>query len=406
MIRFLRRFPLQSKRMLFIGALLALVLTACGPARTQTWPGLATNGELVFLAENTHVYAVPANSTTGQETWRFPPEGYTGNAGIFVADPGVGDDILVVGSEGPAGQYSGVLYGLDPETGVDPATGKARWCLAFDQKGADREGCTLAQGGTQAGFLGFSRAVDNRIISGVTVTNGVAYVGLASGAVFAVDAATGRDLWRFQAERDVWATPQVAGDLVIVASLDHHVYGLDAATGAERWSQDMGAALAGSPTLSEDGETVYVGTFGSQLWALNAADGETKWFKSTTNWVWSAPALAEGVLYFTDVSGMVYAVDAETGDNVWTPFAPGGQMRGRPALAGDLVYVGDRQGNLYAIDRATGAVRHTSKVDGQVLASPEVAADRLLVAPFGGDNLLVGLTLDFTVTPLAFAPSR
>jgi outer membrane protein assembly factor BamB len=385
--------------------LLALTLAACGPARTQTWPGLATNGELVFLAEGDHVYAVRADSS-GQETWRFPPEGYPGNAGIFIADPGVGPDVVVVGSEGPAGQYSGVLYGLDPETGADAATGRARWCLAFDQKGADREGCRMAQGGTQSGFLGLSRAVDNRVIGGVTVTGGVAYVGLASGAVYAVDAATGQDLWRFQAARDVWSAPQVAEGVVYVASLDHRMYALNAETGAELWSQDLGAALAGTPTLSADGETLFAGTFGSQLVALNTADGSEKWTKATTNWVWSAPALDAGVLYFTDVSGMVYAVEEATGTNVWTPFAPGGQMRGRPALTAELFYVGDRQGNLYAIDRATGAVRHNTNMKGQVLASPLVAGDRLMVAPFGGDNLLVGLTLDFTVTPLAFAPSR
>lgn len=396
---------MRSKILIIIGALLALTLAACGPARTQTWPGLATNGELAFLAEGPSVYAI--NVQSGQQVWKFPPDGYAGNAGVFVSDAGVGDDIIVVGSEGPAGSYSGGLYGLDPDTGADPATGRAYWCLAFDQKGVDREGCPLAEDGAQAGFLGLSPAVDNRIVGGVTLTQGVVYVGLASGAVYAVDASTGRDLWRFDADRDVWAAPLVTDDTVFVASLDHNLYALDAETGEVRWPKDLGAALAGTPSISSDGETIYVGTFGSQLLALDTATGEERWNKATTNWVWSGPALDNGVLYFTDVSGMVYAVEAETGQNVWTPFMPGGPMRGRPALTAELFYVGDRDGNFFALDRATGAVRYTQTLKGQILAAPLVAGDLILVAPFGGDNLVVAYTpaLDATVR-WAFAPSR
>lgn len=396
---------MRSKLLLLIGAALALLLAACGPVQTQTWPGLATNGDLAFLAQGQSVYAI--NVQSGQQVWSFPPEGYAGNAGVFVSDAGVSEDIIVVGSEGPAGSYSGVLYGLDPATGADRATGRAKWCLAFDQKGVDREGCPLAEGGAQPGFLGLSPAVDNRIVGGVTVSEGVVYVGLASGAVYAVDALTGQDLWRFDADRDVWAAPLVADDTVFVAALDHTLYALDAASGEPRWSKDLGAALAGTPSISSNGETIFVGTFGSQLLALDTANGNERWSKATTNWVWSGPALDNGVIYFADVAGTVYAVEAATGEDVWAPVKPGGPMRARPVLAGDLLYVGDREGNIFALDRATGAVRHTQTLKGQVLAAPLATGDLILVAPFGGDNLVVAYTpaLDATVR-WAFAPSR
>jgi outer membrane protein assembly factor BamB len=366
---------------------------------------LATNGELAFLAEGQSVYAI--NVQSGQQVWKFPPDGYAGNAGVFVSDAGVGEDIVVVGSEGPPGSYSGVLYGLDPATGADTATGRARWCLAFDKKGVDREGCPLAQGGAQPGILGLPQAVDNRIIGGVTVADGVVYVGLASGAVYAVDATTGQDLWRFEADRDVWAAPLVTDGTVFVAALDHSLYALDVATGEPRWSKALGAALAGTPSVSSDGQTIFVGTFGSRLLALDTATGDERWSKATSNWVWSGPALDNGVIYFADVAGTVYALDAATGDEVWAPVKPGGQMRARPVLTGDLLYVGDRQGNLFALDRATGVVRHTQTLKGQILAAPLAAGDLILVAPFGGDNLVVAYTpaLD-TAVRWAFAPSR
>jgi outer membrane protein assembly factor BamB len=390
---------LRAKLLILVGVLAALALAGCGAAPTQVWPGLATNGELAFVAQGQHMFAV--NLSSGQQVWKFPPDGYSGNAGLFVSDAGVGDGILVVGSEGPTGTYSGVLYGLDP------ATGGRQWCLAFDQKGVDREGCPLAQGGSQAGFLGLSPAVDHRIVGGVTVADGVAYVGLGSGAVYAVDAATGRDLWRFKAQRDVWAAPLVADGIVYVASLDHHVYALDRATGAPRWQQELSGALAGTPSLSSDGATLFVGTFGSELLALDAATGAERWSRETSNWVWSGPALDNGVLYFVDVAGTVYAVDAATGNDVWAPMKPGGAMRARPGLTAEVLYLGDRDGNLYALDRETGQTRQTRNLKGQLLAAPLVVGDLVLVAPFNGDNLVVAYTLALDETVRwAFAPSR
>jgi outer membrane protein assembly factor BamB len=386
---------LRSKLLILFGALLALAVAGCGAAPTQTWPGLATDGQLAFIAQAQQVHAI--RIADGTQAWAFPATP-SNTTGVFVSDAGVGDNLIVVGSEGPSGQYSGVLYGLDP-------TGAQQWCLAFDQKGAQRQNCPLATGGTQAGFLGLSPAVDNRIVGGVTVSDGVAYVGLANGAVYAVDASTGRDLWRFKAERDIWAAPLVNGSRLYIASLDHHVYALDLQTGEVVWSKDMGGAVAGTPTLSANAETLYVGSFGSQLYALDSASGNERWNFTATNWVWSGPALDDGMLYFTDVAGTVFALDAASGAPVWD-VKPGGEMRATPALAGDLLFVGDRGGTLYALNRATGAEVWRQTVDGQLLASPLVVGEVVLVAPFQGDNLLVAYSLAGDAVRWAYAPSR
>lgn len=387
---------MRSKLLIFAGLLLALAVAGCGAAPTQMWPGLATNDELAFIAQGQQVHAI--RLADGIQVWAFPAAG-SNQTGVFAAEAGVSPDHIVVGSEGPTGQYSGVLYGLD-------LSGNRQWCLAFDQKGAQRENCPLAAGGTQSGFLGLAPAVDNRIVGGVTVTEGVAFVGLANGAVHAVDAATGRDLWHFKAERDVWAPPLVRAGRVYVASLDHHIYVLDAGSGQVLWSKDMGAAVAGAPALSSDGDTLYVGTFGSRLYALESASGEEVWPPFTaTNWVWSGPALDDGMLYFTDVSGVVFAVEAATGTEAWRA-QPGGKMRARPAVAGDLIIVGDRAGTLFALDRASGAEVWRQTLKGQLLASPVVVEDKVLVAPFNGENLLVAYSLAGDAVRWAYAPSR
>ena len=165
--------------------------------------------------------------------------------------------------------------------------------------------------------------------------------------------------------------------------------------------------MAGTPTLSEDGNTLYVGTFGSDLYALDAATGEPVWATpiKAKNWIWAGPTLFEGVLYFTDVDGNVYAADAATSQSLWA-VKPGGLMRAAPAISGDLLYVGDRDGKLFGLNRNDGSLNWPQTLKGQILAPILVVDDLVLVAPFSGDNLLVGYSTDGKTVPLAFAPTK
>ena len=391
---------MRLKSFTFLAALGAFLLAACGAAPSQTWPGLTTNGETAFVASGQQVHAIRV--ADGTQAWVFPAV-ISNTTGIFVADPAISADVIVVGSEGPTGSYSGVLYGLNV------ADGTQQWCLAFDQKGATRTGCPPVQDATKAGLFGISPAVDNRIVGGLTIADGVAYVGLANGKFYAVDAATGNERWAqpFKAERDIWAPPLVVGYTIYVSSLDHHLYALNTVDGTKRWDKDFEAAVAGTPTLSEDGATLYIGTFGNELYALDATNGDMRWNQpvTATNWIWAGPTLSDGVLYFTDVGGNVRAADAATGSSLWT-VKPGGLMRARPALAGDLLYVGDRDGLLFGLNRSTGATVWTQTLKGQILAPILVVDDTVLVAPFSGDNLLVGYSTDGTLVRLAFAPTK
>ncbi len=69
----------------------------------------------------------------------------------------------------------------------------------------------------------------------------------------------GNLLWKFETGEPIWATPTTDGKFVYVASMDHHVYALDPATGQEQWKTDMGAAIIFTPTLSEEG-ILYLAT--------------------------------------------------------------------------------------------------------------------------------------------------
>jgi len=406
-------FPLSRARLglLLILVAAALFLTACVDT-TPSWPGLAANAQLAYVAFQQQVHAVDLSN--GKRVWDFPAKA-DGNMGAFYAVPAVGETIVIVAAEGPAGSHSGMLIGLDPAKTT--ATGEWRWCLVFDAKGVKRQqgqkwNCQLAPDAEDAGILGFFAAptdgLDNRLVSGIAIVGDTAYFGMTSGRVYAVDIATGAVTAHYaEITQAVWATPLVSDDTVYVTSLDHFVYALNRANLTLKWKQDLGASSAGTPALAEG--TLYIGSFNNKLHALDAATGDEKWVFDTNNWVWGGPVVQDGVLYFTDLSGTVFALDAQTRAQKWA-VTPGGVIRASPTVTSDTLYVSDGDGKLYALNLSDGSVRWSQPQTaagkpGQLLAAPLVVNDLVLVTPYQGDNLLVAYTTTGEFK-WPFAPSK
>lgn len=378
----------------------ALGLAACGTAPATGWPGIALNGDVAIISNGPQIYALDTN--TSQTVWVFPDPA-DNISGQFHVDPGISAEMIVVGSEGPTGSYSGLLFGLSPD-------GKKQWCTSFDAAGAQRSNCPNVNNAASTGLLSFATRVDNRVVSGIALSDSVAYFGLASGQVFAIQAggeAPGTRIWTFKAERSVWATPLVAADTVYVVSLDHHIYALNRETGELRWQKDLGAAIAGTPALADG--LLYIGAFDKTLHVLDAGTGEEQWTFTATNWVWGGPVIQDGVVYFTDISGTIFAVDATSHAQIWA-VKYGGAVRASPTVSANTLYVGDYDGRLLAVKLSDGALAWTSadlvKMRGHILTSPLVLNDKILVTPYLGDNLIVGYTTEGGPTSLAWKPSK
>jgi outer membrane protein assembly factor BamB len=380
---------------------LALALAACSAQpSTATWPGLAANDHLAFAAANQFVYAVNLTGDNfGKEAWRFP-KAADSNMGTFSASPAVDANIVIAAADGPTSTYSGIVFGLDPETG------EQRWCLALDTKAAKRISCPQAPSATASGPFGITLSTDDRVMDRLVIAGDTTYFGLNSGMVYAVDTKAGSVKWTFQAQQAVWAAPLVddTNNVVYVGSLDHNLYALTRTTGALLWKKDLGAAVASQP--AQVGDVLYVGTFGDQVFALNAKDGSKKWSVIASNWVWGTPVIRDSMMYFADVGGAVYAVDAGTGATKWS-VKPGDGLRAAPLVTADAVIVGDRNGKLFSLDRSTGSPTwpQPQTIKGQLLGAPLLISDTILLAPYHGDNLLVGYSLA-GVQKIAYAPGK
>lgn len=142
---------------------------------------------------------------------------------------------------------------------------------------------------------------------------------------------------------------------------------LDASTGAERWTQDLGASGSGTPTVY--GDLVYITAGDDTGWAINKSSGKVAWQTDVPPNVSNvlgapAPALTDDLAIFGFGSGEVVATFRRGGLTRWTT-AVVGKRPGRalasiqdvtsaPIVSGDRVYAGNQSGRLAALNLGSG----------------------------------------------------
>ncbi|MEZ5994460.1 MAG: PQQ-dependent dehydrogenase, methanol/ethanol family [Hyphomonadaceae bacterium] len=143
--------------------------------------------------------------------------------------------------------------------------------------------------------------------------------------------------YEMRAPRGAEATPIVVDGVMYVTSAWSIVYALDAATGRELWVYDpqvpheRGASACcdvGNRGVAAWNGKIYVGTLDGRLVALNARDGSVAWEQVTVDQsrpytITGAPRAARGLVFIGNggaefgVRGYVSAYDAETGALRW-----------------------------------------------------------------------------------------
>jgi outer membrane protein assembly factor BamB len=219
----------------------------------------------------------------------------------------------------------------------------------------------------------------------VTVAGDLVYV-TDPGAIHALDIATGTERWQAEVADSFGAV--VENGLLVLSTGDGFLLGLDAASGAERWRfQVTTQGSANSPALG--GGTAYVGGEGVDFLAVDATSGELLWSGDIGEDQTGTAVVAEGIAYAGasggSGEGRLHAFDAETGALLWRRDEP----IFSPAVLDGVGYSGSAAGIVYAFDTATGAERWQVQLHGWVL--PLSVAPGLVYAPIDDSRALYAL---------------
>lgn len=222
---------------------------------------------------------------------------------------------------------------------------------------------------------------------------------LAGGShLYAVNLDDGKEVWRFpktgaafRSGGDTFlADPAVSAEIIVAGSwgpaTSHSgaVYGIDPATGDQKWCLVFDAKAAsetptcqvspdatplvlgfflppidnrvvGGVTLVED--TAYFGMANNRVYAVDVADGAVKWvFGESKHSVWAEPLVDGDRVYVSSQDHSLYALNTADGSLIWEQDL-GAALAGAPAIADGTLYVGTFGNRLLALDAETGEQR-------------------------------------------------
>lgn len=145
-------------------------------------------------------------------------------------------------------------------------------------------------------------------------SGGMLYVATARG-LYALDAATGTEIWVYATEMPLGHSPTVADGILYVGGFDRKIHAMDAGTGAGLWTFKADAGFHTNPLVVNG--TVYAGNRDGNMYALNAGDGQLMWKFETGGPILFSAAYKDGVLYFASNDAHAYALNSADGSLVW-----------------------------------------------------------------------------------------
>ena len=301
-----------------------------GPSRA-----ISVEGSVYFGTSDGLVVALDA--ATGAERWRIQPAGAT-----HVDAPAFADGRLYAGTDG-AGFVA-----------IDTASRRVIW--TGDTNDEDTGSATVADGiayigaGAEVAAAGTLRAFDAATgtplwtasqpsLALPAVADGIAYSTSIRGLIVAIDTKTGSTLWTDRLAGDVRSPVLVDGVIFVTAGVEHRIYAIEAATGNELWHLDIDAYANCCVTVAKG--RVFVGTQTGSVYAIGG-DGRTVAAAPLPSLAprASASAVASGtptpalipqtIAWSTDLRGKGFApicqIAVDPSGRIWAPEADTGKI--------------------------------------------------------------------------------
>lgn len=300
--------------------------------------GLSLDTNRLYSANSWGVYAV--NPESGEQQWHteLDPPGDTVSYPGFVD---VGGDRVYTKS------FNEVLA-------IDANTGTRRWTTKMD-----------------SGEPKLRATAGNVYASTETVS--------------AINASTGNTTWTSPTAQYQFSRPTLVNETVYVGTKGGFVSALDSQDGHEYWQSELGSIRVVEPTVVDG--TVYVGgstTSSGVLAAVDAEDGVIKWRVSTEPvGLGQAPAVSEDAVFvgcFGEDQGHLVAHERADGTHRWSFNPPGSWLVGQPVATDGVVYVGTSEGIIYAIDAVSGETQWEFDAGGIAYTKPIVHDSLVYVA--------------------------
>jgi len=185
--------------------------------------------------------------------------------------------------------------------------------------------------------------------------------------------------WGFQAGGHLAASPTLYRNLLLFASENGWLYALDPSSGHLRYKVETGPVHT---TLAARNGVLLIPTWAGELHGFDPLTRELKWSYDLEGEIWGALAVDEHHVYAASWGGKLYALDIQTGDEVWELEV--GKVTAALSLAHEMLYLGTEEGRVLAVDTHTGRPIFEATGLGPIQAPPLPYRGALYVATLAG----------------------
>lgn len=261
--------------------------------------------------------------------------------------------------------------------------------------------------------------------SSPTVTSDSVYLGDEDGVFHAINRETGKGLWKFETNGEIYSSaavidgrilfgsydnnlyclnldgtlawkfgtqgyvhcaPAVVEGVTFIAGCDEHLRTIEVETGKQRAELRLETYLIASPAVL--GDILYVGTFASEVVAVDWRKQAVVWRYQTGNGdapFHSSAAVTDKIVVVGGRDKLVHGIDRVSGKKIWT-FPTRAKVDSSPTIVGERVFIGSNDGNLYELNLNDGSEVWKFNAGKPISAAPAVGEGVLVIGSESRDG--------------------
>jgi outer membrane protein assembly factor BamB len=182
-----------------------------------------------------------------------------------------------------------------------------------------------------------------------------------------------REAWKFKTGRPVYASAVILGQTVYVGSCDSNLYAIHLETGNIKWKFRTKGEIRSA--VAVHGDKIFLLSGDGAVYCLHKESGKLVWTFRTngekkyplfsfSDYYYSSPVYENGMIYFGSGDQNIYALNAITGKLAWK-FKTGSIVHTTAAVQDGKVYIGSFDGYFYCLNSANGKLVWKFKTVGQ-----------------------------------------
>jgi outer membrane protein assembly factor BamB len=200
------------------------------------------------------------------------------------------------------------------------------------------------------GRLEWSWDAGSPIESSPIIVDGIDYFGDWNGEMYALDLHTHKLRWSRDLGAKITSSAAISGGRLFIGDYDGRLWALSPGSGATRWVGRVNGKIYGTPAVA--GGRVFVPSVAYSFWAFSTS-GRSLWHVTTGAYVYSSPAVADGVVCFGSYNGYFYGVSAGSGRVLWR-VPTGGAISGAAVIVDGVAYAGSFSHRIIGVNVHTG----------------------------------------------------